>query len=155
MKTIQSWLDEYSVSHMNPANKRIHWICVPLIMLSALGFLWAIPRPAAFAAYGAYANWATLAILVSLIYYALLSPRLAAGMLLVSAIMCLLLQGLALLPWPLWWTCLAIFVGAWIGQFIGHKIEGRKPSFFKDLQFLLIGPVWLLADAYKLFGFAY
>ena len=155
MKTIQNWLDDYSVSHKNPVNKRIHWICVPLIMLSALGFLWIIPRPAAFAAYGIYANWATLFILASLIYYALLSPRLAAGMLLVSAIMCLLLQGLALLPWPLWWSCLAIFVGAWIGQFIGHKIEGRKPSFFKDLQFLLIGPVWLLADAYKRLGFAY
>ena len=155
MKSIQNWLDDYSVSHRNPVNKRIHWICVPLIMLSALGFLWGIPRPTAFAAYGIYANWATLFILASLIYYALLSPRLAAGMLLVSAIMCLLLQGLALLPWPLWWSCLAIFVGAWIGQFIGHKIEGRKPSFFKDLQFLLIGPVWLLADAYKRLGFAY
>ena len=155
MKTIQNWLDDYSVSHRNPVNKRIHWICVPLIMLSALGFLWIIPRPAAFAAYGIYANWATLFILASLIYYALLSPRLAAGMLLVSAIMCLVLQGLAQLPWPLWWSCLAIFVGAWIGQFIGHKIEGRKPSFFKDLQFLLIGPVWLLADAYKRLGFAY
>lgn len=155
MKTIQNWLDDYSVSHKNPVNKRIHWICVPLIMLSALGFLWGIPRPAAFAAYGVYANWATLFILASLIYYALLSPRLAAGMLLVSAIMCLLLQGLALLPWPLWWSSLAIFVGAWIGQFIGHKIEGRKPSFFKDLQFLLIGPIWLLADAYKRLGFAY
>lgn len=155
MKSIQSWLDEYGDSHRNPVNKRIHWVCVPLIMLSALGFLWGAPRPEAFTAYGAYANWATFAILASLVYYALLSPRLAAGMLLVSAIMCLVLQGLTLLPWPLWWSCLAIFVGAWIGQFIGHKIEGRKPSFFKDLQFLLIGPVWLLADAYRRLGFAY
>ena len=155
MKSIQSWLDDYGDSHRNPVNKRIHWICVPLIMLSVLGFLWGVPRPAAFAAYGVYANWATLTILASLIYYALLSPRLAAGMLLVSAIMCLVLQGLTQLPWPLWWSCLAIFVGAWIGQFIGHKIEGKKPSFFKDLQFLLIGPVWLLADVYERLGFGY
>jgi len=155
MKTIQSWLDEYGDSHRNPMNKRIHWVCVPLIMLSVLGFLWGAPRPGAFAAFGAYANWATLVILASLLYYALLSPRLAAGMLIVSAVMCLVLQLLAGLPWPLWWTSLAIFVGAWIGQFIGHKIEGKKPSFFKDLQFLLIGPVWLLADAYKRLGFAY
>ena len=155
MKTIQAWLDDYSVSHRNPVNKRIHWVCVPLIMLSALGFLWGAPRPEAFAAFGPYANWATLAILASLIYYALLSPRLAAGMLIVSALMCIVLELLSALPWPLWWTCLAIFAGAWIGQFIGHKIEGRKPSFFKDLQFLLIGPVWLLADAYKRLGFAY
>jgi uncharacterized membrane protein YGL010W len=155
MKTLQSWLDEYSVSHRNPINKRIHWVCVPLIMLSALGMLWVLPRPAFFAGVSPYLNWATLLILASLIYYTLLSVRLAAGMLLVSAVMCLVLELLMRLPWPLFWTSLVIFAGAWIGQFIGHKIEGRKPSFFKDLQFLLIGPVWLLADAYRKLGFAY
>ena len=155
MRTIQSWLDEYSVSHRNPTNKAIHWVCVPLIMLSALGMLWAIPRPGFFYSISLYLNWATLLILASLIYYLLLSVRLAAGMLLVSVLMCLVLQWLGQLPWPLLWTSVAIFAAAWIGQFIGHKIEGRKPSFFKDLQFLLIGPIWLLADAYKRLGFAY
>ncbi|HSN17415.1 MAG TPA: Mpo1-like protein [Gammaproteobacteria bacterium] len=155
MRSIQTWLDEYSVSHMNPTNKKIHWVCVPLIMLSVLGMLWSAPRPASFAGLSPYLNWATLLIALSLIYYLLLSARLAAGMLLVSGAMCLVLELLMRLPWPLLWTSVAIFVGAWIGQFIGHKIEGRKPSFFKDLQFLLIGPVWLLADAYKRLGFAY
>ncbi|MFI4968440.1 MAG: Mpo1-like protein, partial [Gammaproteobacteria bacterium] len=83
MKTVQSWLDDYSVSHQNPTNKRIHWICVPLIMLSALGMLWTVPRPAFFFSLSPYLNWATLLILASLIYYLLLSVRLAAGMLLV------------------------------------------------------------------------
>ena len=155
MRSIQTWLDEYSVSHMNPTNKKIHWVCVPLIMLSVLGMLWSAPRPASFAGLSPYLNWATLLMALSLIYYLLLSARLAAGMLLVSGAMCLVLELLMRLPWPLLWTSVAIFVGAWIGQFIGHKIEGRKPSFFKDLQFLLIGPVWLLADAYKRLGFAY
>jgi len=45
---------------------------------------------------------------------------------------------------PLWESCLVVFVIAWIGQFIGHKIEGKKPSFLDDLRFLLIGPIWLL-----------
>jgi uncharacterized membrane protein YGL010W len=155
MRTIQAWLDDYSVSHQNPTNKRIHWVCVPLIMLSALGMLWAVPRPAFFLSISPYLNWATLLIVLSLGYYLMLSVRLAAGMLLVSVLMCLVLELLMQLPWPLLWTSIAIFVGAWIGQFIGHKIEGRKPSFFKDLQFLLIGPIWLLADAYKRLGFAY
>ncbi|HEY1771861.1 MAG TPA: Mpo1-like protein [Gammaproteobacteria bacterium] len=155
MRNVQSWLDEYSVSHQNSVNKRIHWICVPLIMLSALGMLWTVPRPAFFFSLSPYLNWATLLILASLIYYLLLSVRLAAGMLLVSIVMCVVIEALAGLPWRLLWTSLAIFAAAWIGQFIGHKIEGRKPSFFKDLQFLLIGPIWLLADAYKRLGFAY
>lgn len=155
MRSLQSWLDEYSVSHQDPTNKMIHWICVPLIMLSALGMMWSIPRPGFFAGISPYLNWATLLILFSLVYYFTLSVRLAAGMLLVSLAMCLVLTWLMLLPWPLFWTSLAIFAAAWVGQFIGHKIEGRKPSFFKDLQFLLIGPIWLLADAYRRLGFSY
>ena len=149
MRTVQSWLDEYGESHRNPTNKLIHWICVPLIMLSVLGMLLAVPRPAVLASLGPYANWATLVILASLIYYCLLSPRLGAGMLFVTVLMYLLLGVLAGLPWPLWVTSAAIFAGAWIGQFVGHKIEGRKPSFFKDLLFLLIGPLWLLAALYR------
>ena len=155
MRTIQSWLDEYGESHRNPVNKRIHWACVPLIMLSVLGMLWTVPVPTFFSGLNPYLNWATLLTLLSIIYYFTLSVRLAAGMLLVSFVMILILEALAHLPWALLWTSLFIFVGAWIGQFIGHKIEGRKPSFFKDLQFLLIGPIWLLADAYKRFGFTY
>ena len=64
-------------------------------------------------------------------------------------------EWLGTLPWPLWLTSLTIFVVAWIGQFIGHAIEGRRPSFFKDLQFLLIGPLWLLAAAYRRIGLSY
>lgn len=43
----------------------------------------------------------------------------------------------------LFYVALGIFILAWIGQFIGHKIEGKRPSFFKDIQFLLIGPLWV------------
>ena len=49
----------------------------------------------------------------------------------------------------------SIFVIAWIGQFIGHKIEGAKPSFFEDLQYLLIGPAWLLHFIYRKIGISY
>ena len=56
---------------------------------------------------------------------------------------------------PMWQISVMIFIPAWIGQFIGHKIEGRKPSFFKDLQFLLIGPAWLLSFIYKKLGIRY
>jgi uncharacterized membrane protein YGL010W len=55
----------------------------------------------------------------------------------------------------LWQVCLALFIVAWIFQFIGHKIEGKKPSFFKDLQFLLIGPAWLLSFIYQKVGIRY
>jgi len=56
---------------------------------------------------------------------------------------------------PLWVVCIAVFVLAWIGQFYGHKVEGKKPSFLKDIQFLLIGPAWLMHFIYKRLGIPY
>ena len=155
MRTVEDWLAEYGASHENAANKALHWICVPLIVLAMLGLLWSAPMPVALAQRVPLINWATLAIAAALGYYALLSVRLALGMLLPLLALVLALQWLAALPLPLWQTCLAIFVVAWVGQFIGHAIEGQRPSFFKDLQFLLIGPLWLLGFVYRRLGLRY
>jgi uncharacterized membrane protein YGL010W len=50
-----------------------------------------------------------------------------------------LLEGLSV---PVWQVCVGIFVVMWILQFVGHHVEGKKPSFLKDVQFLLVGPAW-------------
>jgi uncharacterized membrane protein YGL010W len=155
MRSVSDWLREYGASHENPTNKLLHWICVPPIVLAVIGFLWSIPVPQTFAALSPWLNWATLAAGVAWVYYLLLSPRLAAGILLAFLLLIALTRGLATLPWPLWLTSLVIFVVAWVGQFIGHAIEGKRPSFFKDLQFLLIGPLWLLAAAYRRLSLPY
>jgi uncharacterized membrane protein YGL010W len=100
-------------------------------------------------------NWATLVALATIAYYLVLSPALALGVALAFAGLLFIVHALTQLPWPLFETSLVIFVVAWIGQFIGHIIEGRRPSFFKDVQFLLIGPLWLLAAAYRRFSLRY
>ena len=155
MRTVSDWLSEYGSSHQNPTNKLLHWICVPPIVLAAMGFLWSVPVPAVFAHLSPWLNWATLAAVAAVIYYLALSPALALGVLIGFMVLLGLTQLLAQLPWPLWLTSLVIFVVAWIGQFVGHAIEGKRPSFFKDLQFLLIGPLWLLAAAYRRFSVPY
>jgi uncharacterized membrane protein YGL010W len=171
MRTVNDWLGEYAVSHQNPTNKLLHWICVPAIVLAIMGLLWATPVPAVFGAVSPGLNWATVVAGAAIVYYLVLSPRLALGVALAFAGLLLLTQALARLPWPLWQTSLAIFVVAWIGQFIGHLVEGRRPSFFKDvttrpdgsggsmyfpeLRFLLIGPLWLLAAFYRRLGLRY
>ena len=155
MRSVADWLGEYGESHSNPTNKLLHWICVPPIVLAVMGFLWSIPVPAAFTAVSPWLNWATLIALLACVYYALLSPRLAAGIVLAYGVLFALLASLSELPWPLWATCLTIFVVAWIGQFIGHAYEGKRPSFFKDVQFLMIGPLWLVAALYRRLGVAY
>jgi uncharacterized membrane protein YGL010W len=151
MRTAQEWLDAYGQSHQNPTNKLIHWICIPAIVMSIIGLLAALPFPVE----SAWLHWGTVLAIVAVGYYALISIPLAIGMALVTGIMLLLVYGLAGLPVPLWASSLGIFVVAWIFQFIGHKIEGQKPSFFEDLQFLMIGPMWLLADLYRRAGIGY
>ena len=155
MRPIQSWLDEYGESHRTHTNKSIHWICVPLIMLSIIGLLWAIPVPRAWAARSAFFNWGVVVAVAALIYYYALAWRLALGMTLVTAVMIFIVYGVSLSAAPLWLVWAIVFVLAWIGQFIGHKIEGKKPSYFKDLQFLLIGPLWLLAFVYRRLSLVY
>jgi uncharacterized membrane protein YGL010W len=155
MRTVNEWLEEYGASHQNATNKLLHWICVPPIVLAVMGLLWSVPVPAAFSDTSEWLNWATLVVLAALVYYVVLSPFLAIGLWVAFFGLLLIIQQLARLSWPLWITSLTLFIVAWTGQFVGHAVEGKRPSFFKDLQFLLIGPLWLLAAAYRKFGLPY
>lgn len=157
MRSIQDWLDMYGESHQNPINKKIHWVCVPAIMFSIVGLWWSIPhKEMPFIFFDIQLNWAILLTIFVSFYYLWLSISMAIGMFFVGA---LLLIGNSFLDtifdFPLWKISLIIFVIAWIGQFIGHKIEGKKPSFFEDIQFLLIGPAWLLSFIYNKLGIKY
>jgi uncharacterized membrane protein YGL010W len=153
MRTAAQWLDDYGDSHRNGTNKALHWICVPVIAWCVVGFLWSLPFPNGMRAAHPMVNWGSIAVLIALLYYAALSARLALGAL---PLLLACLWSLDRLDHvdgvPLWSICLFLFVVAWIGQFIGHAIEGKRPSFFKDVQFLMIGPLWLLADVYRRLG---
>ena len=141
-RPIDTLLASYSESHLNHTNELIHFVCVPLIVFTLLGMVWSIHPLAALAV-----------CVAALFYYLRLSKPFALGMLLMSAAMLALLAslpGAAVLP-----LSLAVFVLAWIGQFIGHLIEGKKPSFFDDLRFLLIGPLFVLAFLYRRLRLAY
>jgi len=160
MKTVDQWLDEYGESHRNKTNKLIHWICVPTILFTVLGLLASIPSAGLFnwvpAQFSFIANWAGVVIILASIFYLRLSFWMFLGMAIISVAMLFGVREVAKIQLaPLWLVCLAIFTLAWIGQFIGHKIEGKKPSFFKDLQFLLIGPAWLLGFIYRKLGVKY
>jgi len=146
---------QYADSHRNSVNILIHWICVPLIVFSIFGLIWSIPFPyiSFLGKYNGFVNWASFLIAFSIFYYLKLSPTLSYGMLFVIGIFSYFIVQLEY--WEqaggpaMWLVCLFIFVVSWIGQFIGHKIEGKKPSFLTDVKFLLIGPIWLLAKIYK------
>ena len=134
-RRVDQLLAHYGESHQNPRNELIHFIAIPLIMLSLAGMMFAL-HP-----FVAYAFMAA-----SMVYYARLSVVFLLAMVvwLILSIALLFAMGPLLLP-----ISIAIFVGAWILQFIGHRIEGKKPSFFEDIQYLWIGPLFVLS---KLFG---
>lgn len=148
MKTtkIERLLCEYAESHQNKTNKLIHWVCVPSIFFSIFGMIRCLPFPNALQEFSSYINWASLVLILVLFYYLTLSFKLFVGflfwalfVLFANEFIFVQLGNSGLLLFSI-----GVFVIAWIGQFIGHGIEGKKPSFFKDLQFLLIGPAWLM-----------
>tara|TARA_B110000977_G_scaffold200184_1_gene289778 strand:- start:1609 stop:2118 length:510 start_codon:yes stop_codon:yes gene_type:complete len=155
MKNLETWLSQYGQSHTNSTNKLIHWICVPSIFFSILALFSLIEisflsewMPAE------TSNFASVFIFLALIFYIRLSIPMALGILLFTYIC---YQGIFLLNETNFKLQISasLFVIAWIAQFVGHKIEGAKPSFFEDLKFLLIGPAWLISFIYTKLGIKY
>ena len=149
MRTATEWFDKYGESHQNKINKAIHWVAIPTITLTTLGLFQSIPHP-----FGEqlWLNWATLAVLGAVAFYARISPTIAVGMAVLAGGMVAFNTWLVSMGAPLLPLSIGVFFAAWVFQFVGHKIEGEKPSFFEDLQFLLIGPAWLLQFIYKKVG---
>lgn len=146
MRSLNSMLDEYSESHQNRFNQIIHKYCVPTIMFSILGLLWAIPSPNLF---GNNFNWASIVAVLVMFYYLLLSRKYFYIMLPVVGIMYFGNYALAQTDYLLV-ISIIVFIISWAFQFWGHKVEGKKPSFIKDLLFLLIGPLWVMKALFKI-----
>lgn len=152
MKTAQEYFDEYAESHQNKTNQRIHYICVPLIFFSVIGLLMSIPTTFLKDLMKLYnplvENWAfVIGIVIGTFYLRL-------GFWYLIKMMLVVMVSIILNFWlgnhvNLLTTSILIFVLAWIGQFYGHKVEGAKPSFLKDLEFLLIGPLWVIEKLSK------
>lgn len=148
MRTLEQWFNEYGVSHQNPTNKAIHYICVPAIYFSVIGMLFCVKITIFNLNNPILENLAFLVLIFVLGFYFRISALMALKMTLFS-VLCLILNYYISFYIPLLIFSISIFVLAWIGQFYGHKIEGKKPSFIKDLQFLMIGPAWVIENLFK------
>lgn len=148
MRSVNEWFGNYSKDHRNPVNRTIHWICVPAILWSVLAALWVIPVPAAI---GRPGFWCGMAMVAAFAFYWKMSRPIGIAMLIVFIVLGLLTEWLyrTIGPAQLLWIAIGVFVVAWIGQFIGHRIEGARPTFFTDLAYLLIGPAWLAAKTMR------
>jgi uncharacterized membrane protein YGL010W len=153
-RPVDRLLGNYSEDHRNATNQLIHWICVPLIVWTVVALAWLIPVPPGI---GRPGLWAALAMVAALAFYLRLSRTLGLTMFLVFAVYAAITELMyrVLGPVALLWTAVGVFVAAWVAQFIGHEIEGRRPSFLTDLVYLLVGPLWLASKALRRFGVAY
>jgi len=154
MRPVDAYLDQYSADHRNATNQWIHLLCVPAIVWSVTAMIWTIPVPATLLRPGAIAAFAMVAALA---WYWRMSRKLWVGIAI----------AFVLFAWIDWWIAsrygmrallysgIGVFVVAWIGQFIGHIYEGHRPSFFTDLVFLLVGPMWTLRKLYQRLGLGY
>lgn len=140
-RRIDQLLAHYGESHQHPVNERIHFIAIPLIMLNLIGLIFCI-HP--WLAYGFMA--------ASMVYYARLSRVFLAAMGVWSVALLALVHAMGDFRLPL---CISIFVGAWVLQFIGHKLEGKKPSFFEDVQYLWVGPLFVLRPLLQRYAIAW
>ena len=145
------WLDSYAGDHRHPVNQRLHEVCVPLILWSAIALMWTIPVPALL---GRPGFWSVAAQVLAFAWYWKHSRRLGGAMLLVFVLLDLLTAWVFARygTGTLRWSAVAVFAVAWVGQFVGHAIEGRRPSFLTDLSYLLVGPAWLLDKLLRRLG---
>jgi uncharacterized membrane protein YGL010W len=137
-RKVDQLLAHYEESHRDPRNERIHFVAIPLIMLSLIGLLYTLHPWVAYAF-----------ILASMVYYARLSTVFLATMAALSVVALALVYAMGEYRLTI---SVALFVGAWIAQFVGHKMEGKKPSFFEDLQYLWVGPIFVLSKLFLKFG---
>lgn len=126
-------ISTYSSSHQNDTNQLIHFFCVPVIFFNVVGLLYALTPV-----------WITGALIAgSLVFYFRSMRSYLPHMIVLYALVlgiCSIFAGYKeFVP-----VNIGLFIVAWIGQFLGHKIEGKKPSFFQDVFFLLVGPAWVM-----------
>lgn len=158
MRKIDKLLEKYGESHQTSLNKNVHLVCVPAIFFSLLGLLYCLPVSDLFSSFVSnpwlrHFNLASAVVLFATIYYASLSFRLMISMAVISIASLYLITSIEKVNLaPLWLVMSVIFIIAWIGQFIGHHHEGKKPSFLEDLQYLMIGPAWTLSHLFNRLG---
>ncbi len=148
MKTLTQHLSQYASYHRDRRNIATHFIGIPMIV-AAIGLLLAQPLPmtgglsagmlVALGATGFYLR-------LDKAYGALLGAMLLGGM--------VFAQQWAAHASTSQWLCwsLGLFAVGWVIQFVGHYFEGRKPAFVDDAIGLLIGPLFVLAEAGFLVG---
>lgn len=154
MRSLHDRFDDYSRDHRHPLNRLVNGLCATAILWALISFLWVVPVPQSL---GRPGFWAAMAMVGAFAFYWRSSRPIGLGMLAVFVVFGLLNEWLyrTFGPERLLWLAVGVFVPAWIARFAGYLIEGKRPPFRTDLDYLLIGPAWLVGRLMRRFGVDY
>lgn len=152
MRETDRWLSDYGDSHRSISCPAIYWPAVLVLVPGVTGMLWSLPTPAAFARISPLLNWGSAFLMASLVYYFIISLPLAIGMLpfmvSVAAMGVLLAQAEVSVAG----VSLGVVVVSLAGLYFGHHASGGIRSVLRDIQLMMIGPIWLLSRVYSRLG---
>lgn len=149
MSNADPWLEQYERDHTHAVNRALHWMCIPVVVISVVGLLWSMPVPGVLRDASPVLNWGTFFLMATVVYYFILSIALAVGLLPFVVLVAVAVGWLDNLSTPLWLVSAAAFAVAGAGLLVGHAFESRRVSLFSDLNFLMIGPLWIIASIYE------
>ena len=150
MTDIDSWLPRYEQTHENLRNPVVYWAAVPMVMVGMTGLLWALPVPTEFFEISPLLNWGSAFLMVTAIYYFIISLSLAIGLLPFLLGLAAIQMWLADSGYPLIATGTGLLVAGVVGLALGR--DGAPRAVAEDLQLMMLGPAWLLSVIYKRFG---
>lgn len=152
MSDTDQWLSRYERNHRDIRLPAVYWLGAPLLVLGFVGLLWALPVPEEFVRISPLLNWGSLFLMAALIYYFIISVPLALGMLPVIV---------GIMTFELWLTttddwlrpvAAGLTLAGVAGLSVGHLARGGPRAVFRDIQLLMIAPLWLLAALYRRLG---
>lgn len=152
MSETDRWLSDYGDSHADIRNPGIYWLSVPVLVLGTVGILWSLPVPQAFIRISPVINWGSVFLMAAVVYYFIISVSLAIGMLPFVAGVVAVQLWLERSSWSLPWVAAGMAAAAIVGLWIGRYGKGGTKAVLADIQLMMIGPAWLLANLYKRLG---
>lgn len=155
MTLAEQWLEEYSKTRPGYALTPLKWLSVPLLVAGLVSLLWTLPTPAAFEPSADVLNWGTLFVMAAIVYYFIVSISLAVGTLPFLVAVVAAVAWLDRLETPLWLAGLTLAGLGLVGQTLEHFRHGRLPPYVRELQLLMIAPLWLVAVVYRRLGIPY
>jgi len=152
MAETDKWLSDYGESHQEIKLGPVYWVAVLTLVIGTVGMFWSLPIPAEFARISPVLNWGSALLMATVVYYFIISMPLAIGMLPfifgIAAIQIWLVES----PWNIMQVSSGLFALSLVGLYLGHRGGGGIQAVLRDIQLMMIAPVWLLSNLYRKMG---